>query len=133
MHCLNQLRKLIYPVYYNYSINTVHHADLWYVHLNHCVDVLAQNLMCTGNTDLYTLNWMDTQGYPFPDFNINHQRRDFDALVGWRKNKGVDLDKWVAMKKPEGVRQVEPSEGIKELLRAEHRKAGKGDDWRSHG
>ncbi|KAE8446179.1 hypothetical protein EG329_012404 [Mollisiaceae sp. DMI_Dod_QoI] len=127
MHCLNQLRKLIYPTYYNYSANTVHHADLWFVHLNHCVDVLAQNLMCTGNTDLYTLNWMETQGYPFPDFNINHQCRDFDALVEWRKREGVDIEKWVKMKKPEGVKQVEPSEGIKELLRHEHEMKGHGN------
>ena len=110
------LRKLIYPTYYNFTADNLHHPNLWFVHLNHCVDVLAQNLMCTGNTDMYTLNWMETQDHPFPDFDINHRCLDFDALVDWRMREGVDIEKWLAMKKPEGVRQVKPSKGIEELL-----------------
>ncbi|KAJ5037226.1 uncharacterized protein L3040_007403 [Drepanopeziza brunnea f. sp. 'multigermtubi'] len=120
LHCLNSLRKLIYPDYYMYNASNTRHPDLWYVHLNHCVDVLAQNLMCTGSTDLLTVNWMETQSFPFPDFNINHQCRDFDALVEWKEENGVDLERWAAMKRPDGVRQVKPSEGIKEMLRHEH-------------
>jgi hypothetical protein len=120
MHCLNQLRKLIYPEYYNYSSATLHHPDLWYVHLNHCVDIIAQNLMCSGNTDLYTMNWMETQGHPFPDFNLYHQCRDFDTLVDWRKENAVDVDMWINMKKPAGVNEIPPSEGISNLLAHEH-------------
>ncbi|KAI9743513.1 MAG: hypothetical protein M1818_002826 [Claussenomyces sp. TS43310] len=106
LHCLNQLRKLIYPEYYGFEPGKLTHASLWFVHLNHCVDILAQNLMCDANVDLYTLQWMETQGHPFPDFNLNHQCRDFDALVDWRKENGVDIDMWVAMEKPQGATQV---------------------------
>ena len=76
--------------------------------------------MCTANTDLYTLNWMETQGYPFPDFNINHQCRGFDTLLEWRKENSVDINKWVAMKKPENAKQIPAPEEILELIRHEH-------------
>jgi len=119
LHCLNQLRQLIYPEYYGFNASTLNHPDLWYVHLNHCVDILAQNIMCTANTDLYTLNWMETQGYPFPDFNINHQCRDFGALLEWRKENGVDIDMWVAMEKPANVNQIPAPQEILDLIQHE--------------
>jgi hypothetical protein len=106
LHCLNQLRKLIYPTYYNYSAATLHHPDLWFVHLNHCVDILAQNLMCTANTDMITLQWVETQFYPFPDFNVNHPCRDFDALVDWAAESTVDQTLWKEQGRPKGVKEV---------------------------
>ena len=45
-------------------------------------------------------------GLPLPDFSVSHQCRDFDALVRYRDDNAVDLNKWLGMKKPEGVRQV---------------------------
>ena len=54
-----------------------------------------------SNTDLSTLQWMEGQSHAAPDFNINHQCRDFDALLEWRKENSVDMGMWKAMKKPE--------------------------------
>ncbi|KAH8602871.1 hypothetical protein B0O99DRAFT_560560, partial [Bisporella sp. PMI_857] len=104
LHCLNVLRKLLYPAYYNNTPQR--HPELYYAHYDHCVDVLYQNIICTTNTDLNTMNWMETQHHPFPDFSINHQCRDFGALVAWRKENSVDMEKWHAMQKPEGVKEV---------------------------
>ncbi|KIN08640.1 hypothetical protein OIDMADRAFT_107231 [Oidiodendron maius Zn] len=83
LHCLNQLRKLIYPEYYNYAPSNLHHPDIWFVHLNHCVNIIAQNLMCSENTDFITLQWVEAQFYPYPDFNVYHQCRDIDSLLDW--------------------------------------------------
>jgi len=58
LHCLNSLRKLVYPEYYNWTTENAHHPELWYIHNNHCIDILMQNIMCNANTDLYTMNWM---------------------------------------------------------------------------
>jgi hypothetical protein len=62
--------------------------------------------MCTANTDLVTLNWRETQSNPYPDFSTNHQCRDFNTLVHWGKDNSLDIEKWIAMEKPDGVRQV---------------------------
>ena len=58
LHCLNSLRKLVYSEYYNWTSANAHHPELWYIHNNHCVDILMQNIMCNANTDLYTMQWM---------------------------------------------------------------------------
>lgn len=75
-----------------------------------------QNIMCNANTDLVTMQWMETQSHPFPDFSINHQCRDFDTLVKWRKENSVDIDMWVEMKKPQGVKEVPAPDQYYELF-----------------
>lgn len=37
------------------------------IHLNHCIDMVLQTLQCSGNVNLITLHWVETQEYPFPD------------------------------------------------------------------
>ncbi|KAH7355385.1 hypothetical protein BKA65DRAFT_582307 [Rhexocercosporidium sp. MPI-PUGE-AT-0058] len=122
LHCLNELRKLTYPDYYKSFPNSTleynshahghgHHSrsrysKLWQIHIGHCVDILMQNIMCNANTDLITLQWMETQDNPFPDFSINHRCRDFNALVDWREKNAVDMEKWDEMTKPVGVKEV---------------------------
>jgi hypothetical protein len=123
LHCLNSLRKLVYPDYYAFSNSSMRHPQLWYIHFEHCIDILMQNIMCTANTDLVTMNWMETQSNPFPDFSINHQCRDFETLVRWRKENSVDIEKWIQMKKPDGVRQVPAPKAYYELFGTEEKSA----------
>lgn len=65
----------------------------WF-HIGHCVDLLMQNIQCSGTTDFYTFTYVDTFNQPYPDFSINHKCRNFDTLVDWaEKNKiGDDGD-----------------------------------------
>lgn len=58
LHCLNTLRMIAYPDYYEPGEKCNEHPEMWYVHVNHCVDILMQNIMCNANVDLYTLQWM---------------------------------------------------------------------------
>lgn len=44
MHCLNELRKMTFENYGNKT--DAEHGRLWWVHLRHCVDMLAQDLLC---------------------------------------------------------------------------------------
>jgi hypothetical protein len=69
---------------------------------------------------MYTLQWMETQGYPFPDFNINHQCRDFDALLDWAIKSSVDLDMWVERKRPKGVKNVPADQELLDWIESEH-------------
>jgi len=47
---------------------------------------------------------LEAQSNPFLDFGTNHQCRDFNMLVQWRKDNSVDIEKWIAMEKPDDVR-----------------------------
>jgi hypothetical protein len=64
------------------------------VHINHCVDMLAQTIQCTGNLNLITMHWTETKSFPFPDMSIKHKCIDFDVLTEWRKENTINMDTW---------------------------------------
>ena len=90
------------------------------MHLNHCVDIIAQNLMCSANTDIVTLQWVEKQFYPFPDFNVNHQCRDFDALLDWAMENSVDVEMWMTQERPKEIDVVPASKEMKEWIKKQH-------------
>lgn len=72
--------------------------------------------MCSANTDIVTLQWVEKQLYPFPDFNVNHQCRDFDALLKWTMENSVDEDMWTNQKRPKKTNIVSASREMKEWI-----------------
>ncbi|KAI0477076.1 hypothetical protein GGR56DRAFT_691237 [Xylariaceae sp. FL0804] len=110
LHCLNTLRKIAYPGRYG---NHTAHVDagpegMHEVHLNHCVDILMQALQCSGNVNLITLHWVETQRWPFPDMSVRRRCVDFEGLTRWRLDNGIDMDKYmdVMRTKPAGVKEL---------------------------
>ncbi|KAF3318433.1 hypothetical protein TWF173_007841 [Orbilia oligospora] len=81
IHCLNALRKAAFFKYY-YDKKFV--SRLYWIHLSHCAGIVLQNLMCQANLDVITLNWVNTQKNPFPDFNVNKKCRDFGVIKKWQ-------------------------------------------------
>lgn len=106
MHCLNEVRKMSFEDYGEENPTKKRHGELWWIHLRHCVDMLAQDIMCHADADVLTYNWMDTQSHPFPDFNINRKCRDFGALLAWHQERKVDMEKYYRIQ-PERARLVQ--------------------------
>ncbi|KAK6535803.1 hypothetical protein TWF281_000054 [Arthrobotrys megalospora] len=88
MHCLNEIRREVYSDYY-FGANEAHYPLRW-VHIAHCLDIIRQSLMCSVSVDLISSNWVETQKSPYPDFNVAHQCRDFDAIMGWAQKQQSD-------------------------------------------
>lgn len=117
LHCLNSLREIAYGGYYNVSMGDASKKDeLYEVHINHCVDILMQALQCSGNVNLITLHWYETQEFPHPDFSINRQCVAFDKLTEWNQQNSIDRRRYfeVGAKKPEGQPMVKAPPKLKE-------------------
>ncbi|KAK0509233.1 hypothetical protein JMJ35_008604 [Cladonia borealis] len=102
IHCLNELRKeMHYQYYYGDSPRTALHD----AHKKHCLHILLQNLMCQGNVDVITHDWVETTARPYADFNILHQCRDFEALLDWQQQNKLEnvRERFNSMAVPEGV------------------------------
>lgn len=91
LHCLNLLRIQVYRDYYTslspvppiFRVNeTVRRSEL-----DHCVDILRQSIMCTGDVTIATANWVQGHPRPIPDFSTMHVCRDFDALLEWASER----------------------------------------------
>ncbi|KAK8044806.1 hypothetical protein PG993_004830 [Apiospora rasikravindrae] len=105
MHCLDALRREVYFDHYygkRYpgGFNTT--SEFHRLHLSHCTYLLMQNIMCNANTDVYTHIWTDTLTHPFPDFNIDHKCKNFEAVVAWQNENALDEKAFVALTRPEG-------------------------------
>ncbi|KAF2786092.1 hypothetical protein K505DRAFT_260666 [Melanomma pulvis-pyrius CBS 109.77] len=115
LHCLNTLRKLIYPDYYPQHA-WQHSADpqaMFEIHMNHCVDILMQAIQCNGNVNLITMHWVETEPFPFPDMSVNRKCVDFEGLTKWRLENTIDITKFNdTMDKPLGVKQLKSPDGF---------------------
>ena len=111
LHCLNTLREIAYGGYYNETMGNANSEELYEVHLNHCVDILLQALQCSGNVNLLTLHWTETQPFPHPDFSINRQCIAFDALSEWNMEHSIDRARYMELgvTKPEGQKMEKAS------------------------
>jgi len=109
LHCLNTLREIAYGNYYNASMANADKEEIYEVHINHCVDILMQALQCSGNVNLITLHWYETQPFPHPDFSLNRQCIAFDRLTRWNKENSIDRQRYLDMgvQKPEGQQMEE--------------------------
>ncbi|KAF9885961.1 hypothetical protein FE257_012136 [Aspergillus nanangensis] len=93
LHCLNLIRQHSYKEYYEVDGRrppglTDSQATLRH-HLDHCIDILRQNIMCYGDTSVITHNWVQGFQFPYPNFNTKHKCRNFDKIVEWEKNHQI--------------------------------------------
>ena len=120
IHCLNALRKgLITNYQYYWGARWGLEPPATFAnHLNHCVDILLQNLMCDADVEPVTYVWHEDQPMPYPDFGVYKQCRDFDRLLEWHDaNQIPDMHaKWTAYKKPEGAVQMPPVPGFQDYI-----------------
>lgn len=111
LHCLNALRKGLIINYHHYwgSHYGFTPPIVFARHLNHCLDMLRQHLMCHADLEGFTFDWREGQEKPYADFGIRKTCVDFDYLLEWnekhRDPRHAEL--WRQLEKPEGVLQKE--------------------------
>ena len=62
----------------------------WHAHLDHCADMLRQKLMCDADANLVTYNWIKNHYAPKPNFNVQHQCRNYERLLDLAAQLKVD-------------------------------------------
>lgn len=122
IHCLNALRKgLVHNYQYYWGARYGFEPPfMWENHVNHCVDILLQDLMCHADVSPVTYTWVEDQAAPYPDFGIQRQCRDFDALVRWREANMVPdiVGKGATFTRPPGAPARPPVPGFAEYARS---------------
>ncbi|OCL09203.1 hypothetical protein AOQ84DRAFT_291711, partial [Glonium stellatum] len=92
LHCLNILRKYTYAEYYFPREKIFQLApEMVRAHLDHCIEIIRTNLMCTGDVSLLTYNWVYGLQHPTPNFNTQHKCRDFESIISWSTQNRRDF------------------------------------------
>ncbi|RAH55362.1 hypothetical protein BO85DRAFT_479814 [Aspergillus piperis CBS 112811] len=113
LHCVDLLRKGIHMDYYkDKDEHFVNQTDeRIFFHLDHCVDILRQTLMCNDDLSLVTYNWVQGLEIPYPNFNTYHTCKNWDTFfalnqkldVSARWEGGKVVEEYPIPRKPEHV------------------------------
>ncbi|KAJ7275479.1 hypothetical protein B0H12DRAFT_1087474 [Mycena haematopus] len=80
LHCLDEIRKAMYPDYYprtSEGINTKH--------MHHCISSLRQSIMCTADISTIVWQWSEKSQAAKERSDILHTCRDFAKIQEWGK------------------------------------------------
>jgi len=100
LHCLNFLRKSTwfnYPFYQNHEAFGIEFTDgdmMVRTHVNHCIDLLRQVLMCKADMGIIGLRWIEGMSNPVPDFSTRHKCLNYEQMIDWAEaNPMVEFPK----------------------------------------
>ncbi|KAL2000729.1 hypothetical protein VTN02DRAFT_2700 [Thermoascus thermophilus] len=90
LHCLKTIWQYTYLEHYKSRNELFSKPDVEiHHHLDHCVDLLRQALMCNPDTSIITFKSVDTQASPVPEYGLPRRCRDFEAILQWGLDRGV--------------------------------------------
>ncbi|KAF9803517.1 hypothetical protein IEO21_09655 [Rhodonia placenta] len=90
VHCLNMLRKHTYFDYYESSdISVADGPEVYRMHLDHCIEMLRQLILCTADVGVITYDWVQGYSRPYPNFNTLHTCRNADRILEWNERNGL--------------------------------------------
>ncbi|KAB5576588.1 hypothetical protein GE09DRAFT_1053927 [Coniochaeta sp. 2T2.1] len=84
LHCLNALRKLVYPREFPMDLTSSSDEALDNVyHLEHCYDQLRQSLQCSADISTIYWEWSREKKKMLGSLETTHTCRDFDRIREW--------------------------------------------------
>ncbi|OQV01658.1 hypothetical protein CLAIMM_06972 [Cladophialophora immunda] len=121
LHCLDLLRKHTHLKYYeSKDISFVNQSNIIRAHLDHCINILRQNILCHADTTLLTYNWIKGYDSPYPNFNNWHVCRGWEAIDRWADSVALPKDKmveWGMKKWDKNAEELDPPESMLEQTR----------------
>jgi Mycotoxin biosynthesis protein UstYa len=90
LHCLKKVRQWIYKEAYFEDVQGLARNELKR-HVDHCIETLRQGIMCRGDVSLGTYTYISEGNSVTARSWGSHQCVDFDALIGWAKERAVDI------------------------------------------
>ncbi|PQE17838.1 tat pathway signal sequence protein [Rutstroemia sp. NJR-2017a WRK4] len=82
LHCL-----YIHQDYYTMKKTNVPNEE----HVDHCIEMLRQVIMCKADTALMTYEWLPDFPGPWPNFGIQHECVDWERLDKWSQDRSIDV------------------------------------------
>jgi hypothetical protein len=98
LHCLNALRKGIYYNHYyrdarGFGANPPEdYRAKYYAHIDHCVVLLMESIMCISDLSVTTYNWMEGEKVPEGDFQGLHECRNFEGILEWFEEHQINTN-----------------------------------------
>ena len=59
-------------------------------HLEHCLELLRQSLMCNADMSIITFHWGHLQATPLANWTFPHTCKSWDAIEDWASQRHVE-------------------------------------------
>ncbi|PYH83792.1 hypothetical protein BO82DRAFT_430608 [Aspergillus uvarum CBS 121591] len=83
----NYLRQAIYDDYYP-SIHEIRpHIPEYWLHVDHCIETLRQEIQCAGDLTPVPKVWNEHAGQLLADIEATHTCRKFERILEWTENR----------------------------------------------
>lgn len=95
LHCLNMMRKLVYPGIYPMDLTSgSDKSNDTIVHFEHCYEQLRQSLQCHSDVSTIFWEWSERRNRYLGNAHTTHTCKDFEKIRQWgiRNKKQRDLD-----------------------------------------
>ena len=73
------------------------------MHLDHCVDMLRQLVMCKADITVMTFSWKEGVPGPWPNFSLEHECRNWESIDMWAKERAIPLEDLDIILKPKSA------------------------------
>lgn len=93
LHCLDITRKYIWRDYYKHVDTFQNPPEIVWKHVDHCIDLLRQVLMCNSGTDLLFYTDLGDQ-QPEARVSTSHMCRNFSQISEWVWKHDSELGKY---------------------------------------
>ncbi|KIX10020.1 uncharacterized protein Z518_01101 [Rhinocladiella mackenziei CBS 650.93] len=104
LHCVNLLRQSSYWNYDYYSKQGNgpfrNPPDIVRRHVNHCLDILRQVIMCQPDTGVFGQYWVRETNEPFVDFHTKHRCKNFEEMKDWVLSHQMPDEKAKVVQRP---------------------------------
>ncbi|KAG2126596.1 hypothetical protein DEU56DRAFT_915983 [Suillus clintonianus] len=92
LHC-NLLRKASWVEYYGpIDISFQDSPKIIRLHLDHCLEMIRQNIMCSADVTMITWDWVQGHSVPYPNFNTRHQCRNIEKIMNWNIEHAIHIN-----------------------------------------
>ncbi|KAF5019109.1 hypothetical protein F66182_8878 [Fusarium sp. NRRL 66182] len=93
LHCLNMLRKLVYPHVYEMDLtSTSDEAADNIFHMEHCYEQLRQSLQCSSDISTIYWEWSEKRQRMFGNVRTTHTCKNFEKIRGWAVEHKAQTD-----------------------------------------
>jgi len=95
LHCLKRIKQYLYKDYYFPDHDKVDWAEIW-MHVDHCLESLRQEVLCNADTSVYALEWTPHSSLrPSVRVPQAHVCVDWNHLHEWMKGRAATNDDMV--------------------------------------
>ncbi|KAG1852833.1 hypothetical protein DFJ58DRAFT_399084 [Suillus subalutaceus] len=93
LHCVNLLRKASWLEYYEPTdISFQNTPEIVRLHLDHCIEMIRQNIMCNADVTMITWYWVQGHAVSYPNFNTRHRCRNYEKIMDWSVEHAIHID-----------------------------------------